>query len=253
MINESVLKGLNNAEKTTNIFAYLAAPSGEVVASFLFNPEEKSFARQAKFDEGVTALTSTPSQHYKYTTGLTLQLPNLLLETYNQGKTCKLVIQRLQALMVANPKQGQYAPTPVKFVWGSDSFGPCVVTDLGWRETSWLNGEVASARVNITLLEIPANTITPSQNKLQAALNKEKVLTDRQKIDASKKANEWLKSNIKKLPESISSSIKVNKYSLTTSSTGVVTLNDSKGRKIGTVGTLVGNKFITTNNNLIKK
>ncbi|MBD2452246.1 hypothetical protein H6G76_35135 [Nostoc sp. FACHB-152] len=253
MINNSVIQGLNSAKNTPDIFAYLVDNKNQSVFTFLFNPEEKSFSRQVKLDEGVTALTSTPSQFYKYTTGLTLQLPNLLLETYNQGKSCKLLLQRLQALMVANPSQGRYAPTPVKFVWGSDSFGPCLITDLNWTETSWLDGEVASARVNLTLIEIPNDSPTGSQNSQKASSNTSKSLTPRQQQDASTKAKEWLKTNVKKLPDNIASLVRLNKYSLTVVSNGTVTLQDLKKRNLGTVGTLVGTKFITTNNTLIKK
>lgn len=253
MINESVIQGLNTSQNEGYKFAYLVDNKNQSLFSFLFNPEEKSFSRQSKFDEGVTALTSVPSQYYRYTTGLTLQLPNLLLESYNRGKNCKLLLQRLQALMVANPKEDKYAPTQLVFQWGSDSFGPCVITDLNWTETSWLNGEVATARVNITLLEIPGSPTTPPQDKLQAALNKQNTVTDRQKVDASKKAKEWLTNNIKKLPETTASLVRFNKYKLTTSNKGIVTITDSKGKAIGTVGTLVGNKFDITNNNLIKK
>jgi len=256
-MNEKVIAGLNNSSKVSDIYAYLVDEKGTQTYVFLYNPESKEFSRESKYDEGVPALGSISSQHYRNTTGLTLNLPNLLLETYNQGKSCKLLLQRLQSLMVADPKNGKYAPTPVYFKWGTDSFGPAVITGLSWVETSWLNGEVASARVNLSLLEIPQDPTkqlgSSTQKRLQAALNKKKILTARQQEDASRKSKEWLKINIKKLPENIASLVRVNRYKLSTSSTGTVTLYDPKNRELGTVGTLVGNKFNTSNNTLIKK
>jgi hypothetical protein len=187
MINENVVKGLDNATRTSDAFAYLIDSNSKSVYTFLFNPESKSFSRQAYYAEAVTAITSTPSQQYNFTSGLTLQLPNLILESYNRNKTCKSLLQNLQSLMVANPKQGKFAPTTVTFKWGVDTFGPAVITDIDWAETSWLNGEVASARVSLTLLEVPSKESqkppSGSQDKLQQSLNKDKGLTNRQKTE----------------------------------------------------------------------
>jgi hypothetical protein len=255
-MNEQVISGLNPADKVEGIYAYLIDELDNSVYTFLYNPEEKSFTRQAKYDEGVTALTSVPSQHYRYTKGLALQLTDLLLESYSRGKTCQLLLDRLQALMVADPVNGKYSPTPVYFKWGKDSFGPAVITDLSWRETSWLNGEVAAARVDITLLEIPASQlpnkaiVESSENRLKTALNKSNSLTDRQKEDASSKAKIWLNQSIKKLPDTISSLVKINAYKLSTSNNGVVTLYNAKSQTLGTIGTYKDGILNTSSNTL---
>lgn len=257
-MNEKVIAGLNSSEKVENIYASLIDELNKEVYVFLFNPEEKRFNRQANYSEGVTALTSVPSQHYNSTSGLTLQLSNLLLETYNQNKTCKLLLQRLQDLMVANPSKGQYAPTPIKFVWGKDSFGPAVVKDVSWVETSWLNGEVASARVDITLMEIPEDQQSQqvrsqsSQKRLQQVSNTAQTLTNRQKQEARIKAERWLKSNIKKLSDNISYIIRVNNYIINVDDNGLITLNDNKNRNLGTIGSYKNGNFNASKNNLIR-
>lgn len=263
MPNTKVIEGLNNANKVSDIYAYLVDENNKSVFTFLYNPEEKSFSREVKYDEGVTALNSVSSQHYNHTTGLTLTLPNLLLETYNQGKTCKLLLQRLQSLMVADPKKGQYAPTSVKFIWGTDTFGPAVITNLSWTETSWLNGEVASARVNLSLLETPDSQlpqkakIESSQNRLQAALNKSKVLTVRQQEEGISIAKKWLNQNKRKVNDNIINLIASNKYKLSISSSqstiGVISIYDSKNRLLGTVGTYKDGKLDTSNTTLLKR
>lgn len=258
MVNEKVIAGLNPANKVEGIYAYLVDELDKEVFSFLYNPEEKDFTRQAKYDEGVTALTSLPSQHYRYTKGKTLQLSNLILESYSNGKTCQLLLDRLQALMEADPLKGNYAPTPVYFRWGADTFGPAVLTDLSWKETSWLNGKVATARVDITLLEIPPSQLPSkalaqtSQDKLQAALNQPNNLTDRQKVDAASQADVWLRNNIKSLPENVANLIKAKKCNLQTADNGDVNLYDNKSNLLGFVGNYKDGKLNVTNNTLIK-
>ncbi|UKO99360.1 hypothetical protein [Nostoc sp. UHCC 0870] len=263
MPNTKVIEGLNNANKVSDIYAYLVDENSKSVFTFLYNPEQKSFSRTANYDEGITALNSISSQYYKHTTGLTLGLSNLILETYNQGKSCKLLLQRLQSLMVADPSKGQYTPSPVYFKWGTDSFGPAVITNISWTETSWLTGEVASARVNLTLLEIPESQlpnkakIESSENRLQAALNKSKVLTDRQKDEGLAKAKTWLIQNRKKLRDDISNSVNSNKYKLTIysqeSTMGVINIFTDKGGVLGTVGTYKDGKLDTSKTTLLKK
>jgi hypothetical protein len=250
MINENVVNGLTNATRTSDIFAYLIDSTTAVVYTFLFNPESKSFSREAKYVESVTALTSTPSQQYFYTSGLTLQLSNLLLESYNRNKTCKSLLQGLQSLMVANPIEGKYTPTPVTFKWGVDSFGPAVITNIDWVETSWLNGEVASARVNLTLLEIPDASNQPTNTVPRNLPNK--VLTDRQKADASSKAKSWLNSNINKLTDNVAALVRTNNYKLITYGDGVVVMVDSKNVVVGIIGRYVDGKLYTNNNTVTK-
>ena len=254
MPNQQVINGLNTAPKVTDIYAYLQDSGGRSLFTFLYNPEDKRFSRQSNYNAGVTALSSIPSQQYQHTSGLTLQLSNLLMQSYAEGKTIKLLLQRLQNLMVVDPTNNKFNPTPVYFTWGTDKFGPAVITSLDWSETSWLNGEVAEARVNLTLLEIPSGkpSTNQSQNQLEVASNKNQVLTVRQKQDASKKAIEWLRANTKRLSSTTAALINANRFKLLTEDSGVVNLTDSKSKKLGVIGIYQNGKFITTKNTLIK-
>ncbi|MFS0515149.1 hypothetical protein ACEYW6_10550 [Nostoc sp. UIC 10607] len=252
MSNPNVIKGLNAAEKVVDIYATLTDKEGKPLFTFLFNPESKRYSRRADYTEAPTALTSTPSQQYKYTTGLTLLLNNLLMQSYAEGKTCKLLLQKLQGLMVADPTNSKLTPALVYFTWGSDKFGPAVITSLDWSESSWLNGEVAAARVNLTLLEVPILKLasTPTVKDLEAASTKTVVLTPRQVNEAADAATKWLKANVKKLPEKITALVKVNKYKLSTDPQGNVTIFSSKNENLGIVGNYKNGKFTTTNNSL---
>ncbi len=258
-INTKVLNGLPNAEYVIDIYAYLVDELGKEVFTFLYNPEEKSFSRSAKYNQGITALTSTPSQQYGYTSGLTLQLNNLLLESHSEGKSCKLLLQKLQALIVADPSKGKYAPSPVTFKWGKDSFGPAVITDIKWTETAWLGGEVAEARLDFTLLEIPSNQLPTGAksespgDRLQSALSTTSLLTDRQAQEGNTKAVAWLKANVKKLPEYLSTLVKSNKYKVSIAKNGTVSIFDNKGKSLGTIGLYKNDKLDVSTGNLIKK
>jgi hypothetical protein len=245
MSNPNVIKGLNAAEKVADIYATLVDKEGKPLFTFLFNPESKRFSRNATYTEAPTALTSTPSQQYKYTTGLTLQLSNLLMQSYAEGKTCKLLLQRLQGLMVADPINSKLTPSLVYFTWGSDKFGPAVITSLDWTESAWLNGEVAAARVNFTLLEVPSIKLesTPTAKDLEKASRKPATLTPRQLIESANEATKWLKSNVKNLPENITALVKTTNYKLSTDSQGNVTIFSNKNENLGIVGQYKNGKF----------
>lgn len=251
-MNQLVLDGLNAAERVLDTYASLINDKGEQVAGFLYNPESKRYSRAAKYTEATWAISSLPAQQYNYTTGLTLELPDLLLESYASGKTCNTILQSLQELMVADPASGKYTPTLVTFIWGKDKFGPAVLTNLNWEETSWLDGQVASARVSITLLEVPKQSTSTTSTTPQPSSTSNNNLTDRQKQDASTKAKEWLTANVSKLKENISPLVKSKSYSLLTSATGEVRILDKNKKELGIVGTLVGTEFKTDKNTITK-
>ncbi len=245
MSNPAVISGLNAGKKVEGIYATLTDKEGKPLFTFLFNPESKRYSRKVNYTEAPTALTSTPSQQYKYTTGLTLQLSNLLMQSYVEGKTCKLLLQKLQGLMVADPANTKLTPSLVYFTWGSDKFGPAVITSLDWTESSWLNGEIAAARVDITLLEVPTIKLesTPTVKDLETASAKTATLTPRQVSESANEASKWLKANVKKLPEKVAALVKVNKYKLSTDSQGNVTIFSNNNENLGIVGNYKNGKF----------
>jgi hypothetical protein len=244
-MNPTLLEELGAGERVLDIYASLTdAKTDKPVAGFLYNPESKKFSRSAKYTEATWALASIPYQQYNSTSGLSLQLSDLLLNTYNEGKTCEKILTDLQALMVANPTQGVFTPTPVNFVWGSDKFGPAVITSLDWTETGWLNGKVATARVNLTLLQIPPLSPPPPASEVAAnAANSEINLTDRQKQDASTKAKEWLNVNINNIKSEYVDLVKTNSYFLLTSVNGQVKLLDRNKKELIVIGVYNGSEF----------
>ncbi|WP_414579113.1 hypothetical protein [Anabaena sp. CCY 9402-a] len=244
MPNERIISQLPRVARNDTAYAYLVDNLGNTVYTFLFNPESKAINLRASYKESVAALTYLPSQSYQYTSGQTLELYNLILEAWSRGKSVKPQLDALMGLMRADPAKGKYAPSPVTFTWGSNKFGLAVITELSWVETAWLGGEVASAKVNLKLLEVPpiSKADTP-QERIAAAASKELPLTERQKAEASTKAGAWLRANIKTLSTSTSQLVRSNSFKLSTSTSGVVSFLDSKNKVIGVIGTYKNGKF----------
>lgn len=247
MVNEAVISSLPSATRNDSIYAYLVDNLGNNVYTFLFNPESKSFNVRANYAEGAAALTSLPSQSYQYTSGLTLQLSNLILESWARSKSIKPLLDSLLSLTKADPAKGKYSPSPVTFVWGSSRFGLAVITSLDWTETAWIGGEPASARVNMTLLEVPPVSKQENpQTKLTTKATTPQPLTDRQKAEAISKARDYIKTNLRSVKSDVALLYRSGRYSLSVDSSGVVSFLDSKKKLLGVVGTYKNGKFSAT-------
>ncbi|AUT00889.1 hypothetical protein CLI64_11040 [Nostoc sp. CENA543] len=251
MVNEALLTTLSAVERNDSIYAYLSDELGSTVYTFLFNPESKAVSLRANYKEGAAAITSLPSQSYQYTSGQTLELNNLILESWSRGKSIKPLLDSLVGLTRAEPSKGKYAPSTVTFIWGGNKFGPAVITSLDWTETAWLGGEPASAKLNMKLLQVPSarNTLT-AQQRIEAATATEQSLTARQKLEATNKAKVFLQSNLKTLSTSTGQLVRSGNYKLTVSDTGIVTMTDPKGKALGVVGTYRNGKFTNTGRTL---
>ena len=243
-MNEQLLASLKPGILEGNIYAKLTNIAGVTLFEFLFNPEEKQYNIKSNYTETPTALTNLPNQIYNYTSGLTLSLPNILLLSHSRGKTVTQLIEQLKSLMMIDIANKRYEPTKLKFIWGSDVFSPVVLTELSWNETEWLSGEVAGCRLNITLVQTPNRGIITPTNTVTSITNREKEV-------ANSKATSWLNSNIKKLKKPIAALVQTKKYRLSTSNAGVVTIYDSYGKLLGTVGVYNSTKLDTSKNDVI--
>lgn len=251
MINNTLLNSLPEAERVENIFAYLSDESGNILANFLYNPEEKSFNKSSNFKEAPTLFTNLPNQQFQYSSGLTLELNNLLLESYTSGRSCKTILETLQRLMEPDTIGGKYEPSRLNFVWGSDVFGPAFITDLSWNETSWLNGQVASARVNLKLIQVPSKETVlsiPDTQPLSFAIN----LTARQIDEAKTKARSWLNINRNKLKNNLSDVLLSNNFELRVETNGNITLLSKDNKSLGYLGKYDGKTLDTNKTELIK-
>jgi hypothetical protein len=215
---------------------------------FLINPATLKFSGSADYGSTTPHAAKAPTLHYNGASGEKLTISNILLSTHCLGKTVKPLIEGLRALLRAKPENNQFAPPVLMFRWGKRRFGPCVLTDLDWDESAWLDGDPAKAVLNITLQEI-ARPLTKAEKEAKArvkdsaqAKKREKQgkpplpLTDRQRKEASEKAKEFLKANNKSWAADIQAAIAKNNYKLSTDAdTGDVTMTDGQGKSLGVV------------------
>jgi Contractile injection system tube protein len=285
--------GLDSLLKNTKPAAPAGMPPGKVASSpaeqpkqqpvftFLVNPQSLKWRRKAIYSDAVTAATSIPAQQYYYTTGRELQIEGVLMETWYLRRSLRPLLEQLQFLLVPDIPNQSLSPKVLTFCWGAQTFTPCVLTDLDWTEKSWLNGEPATVELSMTLLEIPppdgdmvsrwageqkkitgpgdSQSGTPDSKAKDAKDPKGKkkiqpTLTDRQTQEASKKADDFLKSNKTKFDPQVQERLKSGNYQLQVDpkSGDVNLLNGAGGAAVGKVGNWDGTQFDTTKNSLKK-
>ncbi|RCJ20129.1 hypothetical protein A6S26_05255 [Nostoc sp. ATCC 43529] len=215
---------------------------------FLVNPQSLRFSREAKYTE-ISPLASQRSEvQYVATTGQTLSIPDLILQTWYCGKSLRPLIEGINLLLQADIKNKKYAPPILKFQWGTREFGPCVLTNIQWEESAWLGGEPASVKLGLELKEVPKaisrGEIEQQKTKAMetAKTTREKQgkprlpLTDRQRADASTAAKKYLETNIKQWAADVQAAIRGNKYKLSTdANSGAVAMIGVGGKAVGTV------------------
>lgn len=220
-------------------------PQGAILWNFLYNPQALAYSREANYSESNPLGSAVAYQHYINTSGRTLQLSNILLNSWYEGKSVQPLIDGIQALMQAQIGAGAFTPPPVlSFVWGSKTFGPCVIKSVQWQETGWLSGAPAYGAMNITLLEVREEQV--SGNSFDQQLLDDEVvpgdgsptesLTDSQAGQASRYAKAYLENNPQLWGPDVQTLIDSDSYLLLTNrETGDVQMLDSDRNVIGTI------------------
>jgi hypothetical protein len=262
--NEQAYNSLSTANKESKAIAAvlleydISGNAPKPLWVFLVNPQSLRFSREAKYTE-ISPLASQRSEiQYASTTGQTLSIPDLILQTWYCGKSLRPLIEGINLLLEADIKNKKYAPPILKFQMGTREFGPCVLTNIQWEESAWLGGEPASVKLGLELKEVP-KTISRGEIELQltkgmetAKITREKQgkprlpLTDRQRTDASAAAKKYLETNIKQWAADVQAAIRGSKYKLLTdASSGAVAMVGVGGKSVGTVLTWDGFAAIT--------
>jgi hypothetical protein len=250
MPNPQVMSQLAPAERVTEIYAQLLDLSDKVVYSFLYNPETIKWNRKANYVAAPTSATSTPAQQYLHTDGKTFQFSELLLQSYGDGKSLRSLLEGLEALLVVDPQGNSFAPKQVVFSWGTMRIGPAFLTSIDCTETLWLGGEVAEARVSLSLMSVPESDGAPTESGAPTTTTSEIALTDRQREDARKAAADWLSKNQNSLPTSVRDLVRAGRFRYLTNASGQVSITDSAGKVLGVVGTHDGETFDATEGTL---
>jgi hypothetical protein len=253
--NQSAIANLPAASKSQAeavLMEYSIDPTTEKkLWTFLYNPSVLRFSGDAKYSESGTFAAREQDMQYGNSTGLTLEIPNLYLDSYCLGKSLKPLLEGIDELRKADIKQSRFSPPILSFVFGSRRFSPCVLTRVGWDEVNWLGGEPARAQMNLTLQQIPEpgklglGAIAP---ELQSLDQLPADLTERQREEGSAAAKEHLNANIQTLSPEVQGLVRSNAYKLgTDAATGDVTMVRADGTAIGVVGRWDGKELATEN------
>lgn len=247
--HQAITNRLPGAERqltTTNAFLVAYQPGvvePPTLWSFQYRPQSLRVARNVKYSAPETLGSSVLDQQYAYTEGKVLELPDIVLEGYYKGRHITPLLDGLNYLMEIQ-RHVRYHPPVLQFVFGARRFYPCVVTAISWEETAWLNGLPASARLNMTLQQVPLppeenRTIqSPKALKLAASPQLRNPLTAAQTRDVSALADKYLQTHLKNYKPAIQTLIRSKQYSrVTDAKTGQVKLIGPKGKSLGIIGT----------------
>ncbi|QVQ57026.1 hypothetical protein ELBI_21 [Anabaena phage Elbi] len=227
---------------------------GFPVYLFLMNPESISLSVPINYQETIIPFTSINQVNYSNGGNVVMSMNNLILDSMDEKKSLQPLIDRLISLREPTIESGtRKHPKILAFKWGSNTFAPCVLTNISFDITRWIDGYPVKARMNMTLKEVPkpnsdSKAIAEAKKKVKEVTvangNLKKTLTEKQIIDGTKKVNEYYKKNISFQPRTIQnvlsdprSSFKIDK------DTGQVSLYNSSDEFVALMGNYNGNIF----------
>lgn len=219
---------------------------------FQYNPSVLRFSGESKWNAVETFAAREADQQFGSSTGLTLEIPNIYLDTFCLGKSLKPLLDGLDELRKADIRQSKFNPTILSFVFGSRRFSPCVLTRLNWDEVAWLGGEPARVQLSMTLQQLPI----PGKLGLAAIAPELQLppegLTERQRGEGSEAAKKWLTDNAQTLSPDVQNLVRSNGYKLSTDADGKVTMTNAAGQAIGILGTWDGSQLDTSGSTIPK-
>ena len=141
------------------------APNPEsAVWQFLFNPEELQLSSGPDYNRAETWGVSDAANHgqpvsWRAHKNRKLTFSKVLLHGYAFGRRVDKLEIGLQDLFMARSGEGMDSPPVLEFVWGSRTFGPCVIQNIQVREKAWDKGLLVNAEVSFELEQIPEWTV----------------------------------------------------------------------------------------------
>lgn len=267
-INKPLLDSLPSANRgsvTAYLIEYNQNPKSNPKSwQFLYNPSLLSYSKEANYSDAQVLGAKKQELQYAYSSGKTLTINDIVLHSWQEGKSVQPILDGLEALL--ETQEGKSSPPILSFIFGSKTFAPCVLVAITYDESAWLSGAPAIVKLNLTLREIPQpltlaeldarrNGISKaaSDTKQKAGMPR-KPLTDRQLKDASSLATKYLTERIKLYKPDIQSLIKSKSYKLSTAKdSGDVSLFDKNGKLLGVVFRYDGVGFKAFDNELKQK
>jgi hypothetical protein len=236
----------------------------DAVWSFLSNPSQMKFTGgDADYAEAVPHLASAPYLQYKGNTPEILEIDDILLECWCEGKSLMPLLDGLDKLKrislgVASgaddeaKSKAKFEPPTLSFVWGERRFEPCKLISATWNESRWIDGVPAGGRLSLRFQKIPDPERLPENPLSYPLVEPEDIgdapeelnlidtepfeLTERQLEDAREAAQEGISERISRYREDIQEILRGDGYHLVPSTDGIVRLYDATKAEIGVVG-----------------
>jgi len=261
-VNRESLSQLKAAKQTESVPAYLQIQGqNKGFYAFNYNPESFTDTLSASYAAVSASTSSVPYQDYLNGSGIKRSFTGLLLDTYSDGLSLRVIIDGIKDLMVAHPEKAEYEPPTVEFHWGSESFKPCKLLDMSYTIDLWLGGEPAKGTIDLTLVQIPSTdparlsptSVDAAQQELTRAIvsNPNVIsslpvsLTERQKADGVALAVADLKANLAKLSTTSRNAIRTGKFSVIINAIGEAKLLDPKGGILMNAGKYDGLRYLS--------
>ena len=248
-MNLESLNQLKAAEKTNYKPAYLKiAGQDQVLYYFLYNPNEYSDSISANYSEVAALSAPVPYLDYNHTSGITRDFSDLLLDTFEDRKSARSIIEGLKNLMIADISKGQFEPPDLEFYWGSESLKPVKLVDFKYRIDTFLGGEPARGVFSLSFKEVatldPAkitefgttpsnssstnvsNLVTKNRERLNNVSYPSRInLSDRQIFEGLDLVKTYLFKNRLRYSDNVKRLIQTKNYDLNISIDGKVTLS----------------------------
>lgn len=218
---------------------------------FQINPSTLRHSIGAQYADTQTQGAVTPDSQFFTTEAEKMEVQNAIFDTWQKGKSLRTVLEGLRAMIQPSPTDGMFHPPILSFIWGSMTFGPCVLTSTSWDEVAWLGGEPATVQVSLSLKRVPENfEELASNNPLPIPANTDSnitansgdetsppmPLTESQRRQASEFARAYLSMNKASYSIEVQQALRANAYLLLTDAgTGEVKMLRPNGSPFGTI------------------
>lgn len=223
---------------------------------FLVNPAVIEIENSAQYGEVAPHASTVTSSQYSHTSGETLTTPGMMFSLWCYKKSVRSLLSGLKKLLEADPVNDRFAPPLLRFSWGSFNVGPLVLIKYSYKITAVLNGEPTDVRdLTLTFKLQPRPLTQAEQEQLAQARLTQAVedaaargaprlpLTDRALDEARARARAFLERNRDRFSADVQSTIRANRYTLSVSpETGIVTMVDADGSRIGVVSQFDGDR-----------
>ena len=237
LANSEVLESLTQVEETY-ARSYLTNINGEVLYKFLFNPESLDSRKSVRYSEVEVGGTAIQPQYYKNTSGTTLELNELQFDTFCEKLSSRQLIEGLGRLTL--PDSQTLKPALVNFVFGSFLFGPAIITDLSWTTKGFINGEPAIGTINISLTEVPSQTLpsaystrrieptsSTANGSTTASATATPPLTARQQETVREQTLSYIGSNLNRFPVDVRQAYSAGRLQITIPSADQINMTEN--------------------------